>query len=252
MKPVVAFLVSITACGGKSPSPAPPSAPAPSPEIAPAPSPAPELAPAPASAPAPELAPAPAPAPELAPAPEPAPVPALPGWWASLFAEGATSTWNVTEHVVTNVEDEDRPGEFTTTTEDLEGTLRCRVTSAQRDGERQHSTVACEGYTFEHGSWASPEGRWSTDGTSLWRGEPDREAWVLDAPPVARKTSDEEIEHEIRAGVAPGSWCHEERFLLGDGGVTRICFDERRGPIELYALGGSALQDAKVTTTLAP
>jgi hypothetical protein len=176
----------------------------------------------------------------------------LPGWWATLFVEGQVLTYDVTEKVDTSEMNEEDPSIVTTTEKNLTGVLTCTVKSVMADGDKKTSTVACVGHSSESGIEASPAGTWVTDGKSLWeKHADDRMELHLEHPPVAKKTGDEEIEQEwSESKDAPGTWCFDESFLIGDGGGTEVCFTEKDGPVSFHAVGGSAMSTSDVTATL--
>lgn len=254
----------LSACGQKAASP--PSSPSPTPAPEPRTAqPEPTSAPAPTPAPAPELAPtpttdvAPAPAPDVAPAPAPT-APTQPGWWAPLFEKGKVTTWDITENAtLTELKDDGMPGE--TTTKNLSGKLTCTVKDVQPstlrapDGKGPaalESTITCEGYAFDYGTTAGPEGTWVSDGKSLFRRFSDLDELRFEAEPKARTEKSEEQEITFTNDATTGTWCWKAALLMGDGGVLEACFDPKRGPYRFFGFGGSAMSDSKVTATLAP
>jgi len=214
--------------------------------------------PAPAPAPAPALAPAPAPTPDLAPAPSPA-APAQPGWWAPLFEKGKVTNWDIAETArVTEMTDDGEPGK--TTTKNLNGKLTCTVKDVQpstlkaEDGQGPavlESVVTCEGYAFDHGTSAGPDGTWVSDGRTLWQRYTNVDELRFESEPKVRDDKSEEEEVKVVANP-DGTWCHELTLLLGDGGAEEACYDKARGPYLYTSVGGSALIDSEVTARLAP
>jgi hypothetical protein len=185
------------------------------------------------------------------------PVAALPGFWAPLFVQGRTSTWDVRVETKTMDIDHDlATAPPAPTMAYATKIVTCTVDAVDQapTGVRQ-ATVSCSG--LDAGGEISPAGTWFTDGAQVWQpgsdGMPD--APTLSNPPKTAhrqlgEGEDVEIIYAIEAGPSPGLWCHSERFLMGDGGVFEVCFDKDRGPYSFTTLSGSAAQDITTVITL--
>ncbi len=181
-------------------------------------------------------------------------------YWAPLFEVGRVSQWEVNEIVTRSEEKEDgTPGETKTT--EFSGKLTCTVKSVEatklqvegRKGEAATmSTIDCTGYNFDHAIEEGPKGVWVTDGKTLWQRNDNFDDFRFEANPKAREESSEEEVLSIKAQDKPNSWCWRLGFVMGDGGVAEVCYDDTRGPYRFFGQGGSALTESKVTVTLAP
>jgi hypothetical protein len=181
-------------------------------------------------------------------------------YWAPLFEVGRVTVWEVNEVVTRNEEKEDgTPGETKTT--ELSGKLTCTVKAVEatklhvegRKGEAATmSTIDCTGYNFDHGIEAGLKGVWVTDGKTLWQRYDNFDDYRFESSPKAREESSEEQVLSIKAQDKPNAWCWRLGFVMGDGGVFEVCYDDTRGPYRYFGQGGSALTESKVTVTLAP
>ncbi|HRE89394.1 MAG TPA: hypothetical protein PK095_09660, partial [Myxococcota bacterium] len=109
----------------------------------------------------------------------------------------------------------------------------------------KESEIVCDGYQSETGVSAHLDGRWRTDGKSLWRlysGDPEIAELRFEHPPTAKKTTTEEEEIAwVEDKDSPGTWCVNQTITIGDGGVWTMCATEKDGPVSFRGLGGAAL-----------